>query len=893
VIRTPAVLSWRAAPLDPTPAAGALDSTLLSQVATATPLALFGRFSSSPKGLTDAEADERLAVHGENTIRGGAGPTSLRWARSAMVSPFVGLLGCLGVVFAVLGDLRGAVTVAAMVSLSVAVRWWQQARTDRAVDQLRGLVTTTATVRRRVTESGRPFDREMPPSDLVPGDVVRLAPGDLVPADVRVLSAANLLVDQSVLSGESLPVRKSPPSLRTAMTVGRAAGGAVAELSSVCFAGTSVVGGSATALVVATGAGTRFGAMAQRPAGRPAAVTSFDRGVRAVGWMLVRFMFVMVPIVLAVNGTVTGDWAQALLFAVAVAVGLTPEMLPVIVTTNLARGAVLLSRRQVIVKRLGAIQDLGAMDILCVDKTGTLTEDRVAYAQGIDITGRVDEQVVEYAGIATVFQEVAYNRLDEAILDRQGQDARMLAEAAYRKVDELPFDHDRRRATIVVSRLAGEHILITKGDPDDILTLCTYARRDRDLVELTNQARDEVTAVVVGFQARSMRILAVATRQIRGRLGGYTTADERDMVLLGFLGFVDPTAPGAPTAIGDLTAQGVAVKVLTGDSPLAAARVCRQVGMAVGEIVLGDHIDAADDRTLRALVEDATVFARLTPPHKTRVVAALHQAGHTVGFLGDGVNDSAVLRTADVGISVDTGTDAAKDAADIILLRRDLTVLAQGVTEGRRTLGNTLKYVYATASSNFGNVLSLLFASAFLPFLPMLPMQLVVQNLLYDTAQLALPWDRVDARYLSRPRRWDARGLARFMLVFGPVSSLFDLVTFAVLAWVLGAGSVASQASFQAGWFIESLASQVLVVLVLRTRSVGLRVSRPSGPVVAAAGLVLLAGVLIPLSPLAPLLRMGPLPDLFFPWLVAILLGYAVTAHLAKAAYLHRFRTWM
>ncbi|WP_279582556.1 magnesium-translocating P-type ATPase [Fodinicola feengrottensis] len=766
--------------------------------------------------------------------------------------------------FALLGDLRGAITVAVMVSLSVALRWWQQARSERAVRGLKDSVTTTATVRRRATADARPMDREVPFDDVVPGDVVKLMPGDLVPADVRLLSATNLLVDQSALSGETLPVHKDAPD----------------DTSSVCFAGTSVVGGTGTGLVIATGPRTRFGAMARTPRST-ARESSFDRGVRAVGWTLLRFMFVLAPFVLVVNGIVTANWAQALLFAVAVAVGLTPEMLPVIVTSNLARGAVLLAHRQVIVKRLGAIQDLGAMDVLCVDKTGTLTEDRIAYVQGFDTAGQADEEVVDYAGLACHFQDVADNRLDEAIAARSGA----VPDALYRKVDEVPFDHVRRRSTIVVQRSRDEHLLITKGAPDEVLARCTAEPNGN----LTDERRHALTELATGFEKRSVRLLAIATGHVPARLEHYTARDERDLTLRGFLGFVDPIAPGAAAAVATLREHGVAVKMLTGDNPYAAAQVCEQVGLDPGEVVLGDRVEATTDAELPALVTGASVFARLTPPQKARVVAALREASHTVGFIGDGVNDTAALRTADVGISVTTATDAAKDAADVILAQRDLSVLAAGVTEGRRTLGNTLKYVHATASSNFGNVLSLLVASVFLPFLPMLPIQLVVQNLLYDTAQLALPWDRVDESYLRAPRRWDAAGLARFMLVFGPVSSLFDVATFGVLAWVLGTTTPA----FQAGWFLESLASQVLVVLVLRTRATNLRAHRPSGPVLAAASIVLLTGLLIPLSPLAGALHMGALPTAYFGWLPLILLSYVLTVQAVKIVYVRRSRGWM
>ncbi|MBE1579575.1 Mg2+-importing ATPase [Amycolatopsis marina] len=869
----------------------------LRELATAAPITLFQRLSSSPKGLTEQEATHRSAVCADNRLQRHEGSVWVGRARSAVASPFVALLTGLGVVFTVLGDLRGAVTVSVMVLLSVVLRWWQQVRSDQALRGLRALVTTTTTVRRRPGDGLAPTEREVPPEDLVPGDVIVLATGDLVPADARVVAANALLVDQSALSGETLPVRKGPPSPVPDRQPRGRTGGEIADLSSVCFAGTSILSGTATAVVITTGPRTYLGTMAEQARhARPE--SSFDRGVRAVGWTLVRFMLVMAPIVLAVNGTVTGDWAQAALFAVAVAVGLTPEMLPVIVAANLARGAVHLSRQQVVITRLNAIQDLAGMDVLCVDKTGTLTQDRVAYAHSIDPAGRPDGEAAEYAYLAVHFQTCPHNRLDEAIIDQLAtDDAPLVTDAAFTKIDEIPFDHTRRRATVVVRQQPGEHILITKGDPDQILPRCTHARRAGEVVELSEADRREAGEVVRAYADHGMRILAVAACEYPARLSGYDEGDEHDLVLVGFVGFVDPVRDSAADAARTLADHGVTVKILTGDNRHVAAQVAAQVGIPVGEIVLGTQVEDADDAQLRRLVARTTVFAQVNPVHKARIVTALRDAGHAVGFVGDGVNDTVALRTADVGIAADTATDVAKDAADLILLDKDLTVLARAMVEGRRTLGNTMKYVKITASSNLGNVLSVLVASATLPFLPMLPIQLMVQNLLYDAAQLALPWDRVDQDYLRRPRRWDTGGLTRFMLTFGPLSSLFDLATFAVLWWLLDIDSPAEQAMFQAGWFIEGLLSQVLIVLVLRTRQTGMQVWTPCGapsrPVLAAAVAVVLVGLLLPWSQLAGALRMAALPLGYFPWLLAILFSYVVAAQVVKARYLRGGRAWL
>ncbi|WP_445183348.1 magnesium-translocating P-type ATPase [Pseudonocardia sp. Cha107L01] len=885
----------------------------LRELADSPPLELFRCLSASPKGLTEAEAAVRLAGCGDNQMPAPAEAGLARRVVTAVRSPFVGLLAGLGVVFAALGDARGALTVAAMVALSVGVRLWQHTRSLRSVAALRAQVSVTATVRRRATDGCPPVEREIPSQDVVPGDVVLLAPGDLVPADVRVLAAADLVVDQSTLSGEAVPVSKRVPAPpRTAHhhwrrhPDRRQVAPELVDAPALCFAGTSVVSGTATTVVIATGAQTYAGSIARHTTSAERPESSFDRGVRRVGWTLVRFMLVLVPIVLAVNGAVSGDWARAVMFAVAVAVGLTPEMLPVIVTTNLTRGAVRLARDKVIVKRLNAIQDLAATDVLCVDKTGTLTEDRVAYAHSIDPEGRPDGQAAEYAYLALHFQTGPRDRFDSAIAtqladsadntkghpdDRVSAGAEdLLIEAFYQQVDEIGFDPYRRRATVVVRREPGEHVLITKGDPDVVLARCTHAAALGTVTEFGPSDLTRARDVVAAHAKQGMRILAVAIKHCPARYARYGEGDEAGLMLVGFIGFVDPVGEGVADAVRALSRHGVAVKVLTGDNEQVTAHVCAQVGVRVGEIVTGRRIDATDNTALRALVESHTVFAKLTPAHKVRIVAALREGGHVVGFLGDGVNDAPALCTADVGIAADTATDVAKDAADLILLEKDLGVIARGITEGRRTLGNTLKYVHITASSNFGNVLTVLAASVFLPFLPMLPIQLVVQNLLYDTAQLALPWDRVDPAYLRRPRQWDAGGLTRFMLAFGPLSSLFDMATFAVLWWVFHTGT--HPALFQTGWFVEGLCSQLLVVFVLRTAVLSWRGARPGRPVLLASLTVALVGLLLPLTALAGPLGMRPLPGGYLLWLAAVLLGYGLAAELAKRLYLRRRLPW-
>lgn len=866
--------------------AGRNDGVAVRELASASTFTVFQRLDSSPGGLTEQSAADRLCHFGENVPGRYSDDGFLVSVRSALKSPFVALLAALGLVFVAVRDADGAATVAVMVALAVGLRVSQHTRSARAARALRAQVRTTATVRRRAAPGLNPVDREVPVEDIVRGDVVLLSPGDVVPADVRVLTANDLLVDQAILSGESMPVGKRPPAVRS----GCAGAEFGPETPSVCFAGTDVVSGTGTAVVIATGAGTYRDELV-RTGGALRPDSSFDLGVRSVGITLIRFMLVMAPIVLVVNGTVRGDWSQAAMFAVAVAIGLTPEMLPVIVAANLARGATRLAGERVIVSRLEAIQDLGAMDVLCVDKTGTLTDDRVVYARSVDPTGSEDAYVGETAYLATHFQDYAYNGLDAAILERFGGNGMgAIAEAAYEKVGEITFDHLRRRSTVIVRRQHFEHILISHGDPDEILDRCSRVRLAGDIVDLDDGIRAVATDVARGYGEQGMRVLAVAARSGSARRERYDAHDEQCLILLGFLGFVDPVRVGTDAAVATLARHGVTVKMLTGDSLCVSRIVAAEVGLAVGEPVVGEQLEGLSDDQLRELAERTTVFAHLSPAHKARIVAALRAGGHTVGFLGEGVNDVPALRAADAGIAADRATDAVKNAADLILLDNDLAVLADGVIEGRRTLANTMKYIKITASSNFSDVLTVMVASAFLPFLPILPIQLLVQNLLYDAAQLALPWDRVDHDYVASPRRWQPSGLVRFMLWFGPLSSLFDLATFGVLWWFFHAGD--HPATFQTGLFVEGLLSQVLVVLVLRAPGWPWQGARPPRLVLCAAAAAVGIGLLLPISPLAARLHLVPLDAGYLPWLAAILAANLGAAHLVKRCYLRRHPGW-
>lgn len=841
---------------------------------------LFGALASSSQGLSEDEASRRLLDFGENRLPADRLPASADRLRTALASPFLALLGGLGVVLGVIGDVRGCATVAVMISLAVGVSWWQQSRSDRAMRALRDFTTHTATVRRRPGPGATPVEREVPVEDLVPGDVVKLSPGDVIHADMRLIAARHLRVDQSPISGESLPVAKSSePGADRPGPIDR---------PDTCFAGTSVVSGSGSAVVIATGTQTFWGA-ATRAASAARPPSSVDAGVKSVGAALLRFMAVMVPIVLAVSGWITGQWTHAGLFAVSVAVGLTPELLPVIVAATFLRGATNLTKRQVILKRLESICDLGAVDVLCVDKTGTLTEDRVAYAYAVDVDGRPDDQVDTYAFVAAAFQSAPYNQLDAALSELISPDDQYVVRARFAQIGESPFDVRVRRSTVVVQERSDEHIVITKGDPDVVLDLCDQVQVEGVVTELSEELAELARDLVASYQKQGVRVLAVAAKTIPATDGGERPPTDLDgMVLVGFVGFVDPIKSTAEAAVARLDAAGVSVKVLTGDAPKVAQRFCELVGLPAEHVVTGAELERLCERRLSQMVRERTVFAQLDPQQKARIVSALRADGHTVGFVGDGINDSSALRVADVGICVDTATEVARHAADLILLDKDLTVVADAVLEGRRTLGNTMKYVKITTASNFGNASSVVLASVLLPFLPMLPIQLMIQNLLYETTQLTLPFDRVDREYLRRPRRWLSSGLVGFAVTFGLLSSVFDLATFGVLWWILDANTITEQAVFQTGWFVEGLLSQVLVVVVLRSRH-GLRVrSWPAPPLLAAVVAVTLVGLCLPFLPFAGWIGMTPLPSAYFGWLALILAAYLVAAQGLKRLWMGR-----
>lgn len=862
---------------------------------------------ASLHGLTETEARARLGECGLNEVARDKPPHALIQLLLAFKNPFIAVLLVLAFVSAVTdivlplragepADYTGVAIILTMVTLSGLLRFWQEYRSGRAAQALKAMVRTTASVLRRSTVSSGPVLREIPMSQVVPGDIVRLSAGDMIPADVRLVESRDLFVSQAALTGEALPVEKYDTlGAVTGKRAGPASAGAgLLEQANICFMGTNVVSGTATAVVVATSPHTYFGSLAKAIVGSRAQ-TAFDRGVNSVSWLLIRFMLVMVPVVLLINGFAKGDWTEAFLFALAVGVGLTPEMLPMIVSSNLAKGAVAMARRKVVVKRLNAIQNFGAMDVLCTDKTGTLTQDRIILEHHLDLDGSSSARVLQLALLNSLHQSGVKNLMDQAVVRfAEKAPAARQAIGAYRKIDELPFDFIRRRLSVVVQAPQGEQLLVCKGAVEEMLDIATHVQHGGQRLALDAAQRERLQELARAYNADGFRVLLVATREIareqaRSR---YEIADEQGLTLQGLLTFLDPPKESAAQAIAALTEHGVAVKVLTGDNEVITAKICREVGLEPGQPLLGQEIEHMEEAMLRSAVERHTVFAKLTPLQKSRVLKALQANGHTVGFLGDGINDAPALRDADVGISVDSGTDIAKESADIILLEKSLLVLEEGVIKGRETFGNIIKYLNMTASSNFGNVFSVLVASAFIPFLPMLAIHLLIQNLLYDISQLALPWDRMDKDFLRKPRKWDAKNIGRFMIWIGPTSSLFDITTFMLMWYVFGASTPEMQSLFQSGWFIEGLLSQTLVVHMLRTQKIPFIQSTAALPVMLMTGLIIVIGIYLPFSGLGSLVGLQPLPWEYFPWLLATLLSYCLLAQGMKTLYIRRFGQW-
>jgi P-type Mg2+ transporter len=847
-------------------------SPLLLKAAAGDVEEVYRQFQTAPGGLTEREATRRRQEHGPNAVVAEAPYRRLVLLGKAFLNPLVVLLLLLAVLSFLTGDDRAGVVMVVMVLLGVVLRFVQEARADAATAGLKAMIRVTATVVR----DGR--GREVPLADLVPGDVVHLSAGDMIPADLRLVSCKDLHVIQASLTGESFPVEKSQGPEEVANR-------SPLELKGLCFLGTSVETGAAQGVVVCTGRHTYLGGMAGAIL-RPPPPTSFERGVSRFTWLMIRFIAVMVPLVFLINGLTKHDWKEAFFFALAVAVGLTPEMLPMIVTVCLSRGAMAMSGQRVIVKRLNAIQNLGAMDVLCTDKTGTLTMDHIILERHCNVALEESEEVLALAYLNSHFQTGLKNVMDRAILDYRHLHERLNVPEC-EKVDEVPFDFSRKVMSVVVRLPDGTHRLICKGAPEEVFRRCGGFELDGERCPMEHVLVEDLRQEHLGLSADGFRVLALACKDVPPK-AAYSREDECDLTLKGYVAFLDPPKDSARPALRALHEHGVAVKVLTGDNELVSRKICREVGIATDEVLLGSQVEAMSDAELAEAAEQVVLFARVSPADKRRVIKLLRDRGHVVGYLGDGINDAPALRAADVGISVDTAVDIAKESADAILLEKSLMVLDAGVMQGRKVFVNILKYVRMGASSNFGNMFSVLGASLFLPFVPMAPIQILTNNLLYDFSQVPIPTDAVDPEQVARPRPWSVGQIAKFILLIGPCSSVFDYTTYLIMLYVFGCWDPALAPLFQTGWFVESLLTQTLIIHVIRTNRVPFLQSHASWPLVLTSVLVMLAGIWLPFSPLGPALGLTHLPPLYWPLLLATLLGYVFLTQAVKAWLLRR-----
>ena len=821
---------------------------------------------TSLSGLTQAEAEERARTTGPNEV---AQERKQGWPIRLLKitrNPLVILLTILSAVSFLTGDARAGSVMAIMVALSVGLRFWQEARADAAAAKLKAMIHVTATVVRDGVA------REIPLRDLVPGDIIKLAAGDMIPGDVRLLSSKDVFVSQGSLTGESLPVEKfhDPETKEESSPT---------ELKNTCFMGTSVESGTATAVVVTTGVQTYLGSMAHSITGERVQ-TSFDQGLSRFTWLMIQFMAVMVPLVFLINGFTKHDWKGAFFFAMAVAVGLTPEMLPMVVSVCLSNGALAMSRKKVIVKRLNSIQNFGGMDVLCTDKTGTLTEDRVVLMRHCNVAGRETDDVLLDGYLISYFQTGLKNLLDRAILDSRDFHGKAILEK-YKKLDEIPFDFTRRMMSVLVEDPEGKPILLTKGAPEEIFLRCSHFELDGKLSAMDPNLMVGLKKEYDDLSNDGFRVLAVATKELTGKQI-CAKDDERELVLRGYVAFLDPPKDTAARALAALHKHGVAVKILTGDNDLISRKVCKDVGLVADPMLLGGDVEKMSDAELAETADKAALFARLSPAHKERVIRILRGKGHVVGFMGDGINDAPALRAADVGISVDTATDIAKESADLILLEKDLMVLEEGVIEGRKVFANIVKYIRMGASSNFGNMFSVLGASAFLPFLPMAPIQVLTNNLLYDFSQVPIPADAVDEEQVTRPRPWNIGEIKRFILFIGPISSIFDYTTFFVMLYIFNCWDPSRAPLFQTGWFVESLMTQTLIIHVIRTNKIPFLQSRASWALTATTVSIMAFGMWLPYSPLASALGFTHLPRMYWPILMLTLLGYVGLTQIIK-----------
>ena len=824
-------------------------------------------------GLTNEEAEARLENYGPNVVVKEKKNTWIKLIIDAVLNPLVILLSVIGIVTILTRDYETATIIFIMVLLGLVLRFVQEYKADNAAAKLKAMIHVTATVIRNGIEE------EIPLSKLVPGDIVKLSAGDMIPADLRILSSKDLFIIQSALTGESIPVEKFE-------TNDDSNSKSSLEIKNICFLGTSVESGSAAGIVVTTGANTYLGKMASAITTEQVQ-TSFDKGVKSFTWLMIKFMMVMVPLVFLINGLTKHDWREAFFFALAVAVGLTPEMLPMIVTVCLSKGAMAMSKKKVIMKRLNAIQNLGAMDILCTDKTGTLTIDKVILEKHCDVVRKDDEGVLQMAYLNSYFQTGLKNILDRAILvHNEAEDELHITN--YKKVDEIPFDFSRKIMSVVVETPKGVHQIITKGAPEEIFSRCTHFELDGEILPVESVLISDLKEEYDDLSKDGFRVLALAYKDLEKK-EAYNKDDESNLTLMGYLAFLDPPKETASAAIIALQNHGISIKVITGDNELVTMKVCKEVGISTDKVLLGTDTERMTDDELSNVVDATTIFARHSPTDKQKIVKILQKRGHTVGFLGDGMNDAPALRVADVGISVDSAVDIAKETADVILLEKSLMVLEDGVQEGRKVFANILKYVRMGASSNFGNMFSVLGASIILPFLPMMPIQILANNLLYDFSQVPIPTDGVDPELIAKPKPWSIGAISKFILFIGPISSIFDYATFFIMLYVFGCWDIGKSSLFQTGWFVESLLTQTLIIHVIRTNKIPFIQSRASIQLIGTTFLIMIVGIWLPFSPFAKGLSLVALPSLYWPLLAVILISYLLLTQFVKVSLIKRF----
>jgi Mg2+-importing ATPase len=828
---------------------------------------LLRRLNTSQSGLNSQEVEKRLEIYGYNELAKKKRRTAAAEVLLRITNPLIIILLFAGLIAGYLGDRPEAIIIFFIVFLSVGLDYYQESKAEKAADMLKEKVTTTATVLREGVK------QEVKLSEIVLGDMVYLSAGDMVPADARVVDAKDLFADQSALTGESFPVEKTvaPSQSKTAT---------ITEWDNCLFLGTSIVSGTATAVVIKTGKFTEYGKIAQRLVAREPE-TEFERGLRRFGFLMMEVTVLLVLFVFFINALFLREVLESLLFAVALAVGLTPELLPMIVSLNLSKGALAMSKKGVIVKRLRSIQNFGSMDILCTDKTGTLTENKITLVLHIDMEGNDDEKVLVYSFMNSYYETGLKSPLDNAILRHKNIDVK-----DYRKIDEIPFDFTRRRVSVVVEQEKSHaRFLISKGAPEEIIKVCLHYEIANKPFNLTSQMRRKLEQNYYRLSSQGFRVLGVSYRKVTAEKSVYSIDDESDMIFLGFVAFMDPPKETAKESLQLLSKAQVKLKILTGDNELVTRKACKQLGFKVRGVVVGSEIAQMGDDALSRVVEETNVFARVTPAQKDRIMNALKNNGHIVGFLGDGINDAPSLKTADVGLSVDNAVDVAKESADIILLQKDLTVVQQGVLEGRKTFGNTMKYIMMGTSSNFGNMFSVAAASLFLSFLPMLPIQILLNNLLYDLSESTIPTDNVDSEYIETPKRWNISFIRRFMILLGPISSIFDFLTFFIMVYVFNA----TEPLFQTAWFIESLCTQTLVIFVIRTRRTPFYRSRPGRLLLLSSLGIIALALILPFTPLGAVFKFVVPPFLFFVILAGLIVAYLVLVEIVKKWFYKRY----